>query len=123
MSGEVQQIQEFEEVLSKLKEMLHLTDEIMIKLYATFFETVAVTLQMLKDAIEAEDYDAIKLHAHSIKGSSSSLCYNAISKIAEMIEKKAELKESYVYEDAFKELVSQFDIAQHNYVLWTRKRG
>lgn len=123
MSGKAQQIQEFEEVLSKLKEMLHLTDEIMIRLYTTFFETVAVTLQMLKDAIEAEDYDAIKLHAHSIKGSSSSLCYNAISEIAEVIEKKAELKESYVYEDAFKELVSQFDSAQHNYALWTRKRG
>lgn len=123
MSSETQHIQEFEEVLSNLKEMLHLTDEIMMRLYATFFETVAVTLQTLKDAIEAEDYEAIKLHAHSIKGSSSSLCYSAISEVAETIEKKAGAKENYAYENAFKELAARFDAAQHTYALWTRKRG
>lgn len=123
MSSEAQHLQEFEEVLANLKEMLHLPDEIMIRLYTTFFETVAVTLQMLKDAIEAEDYEAIKLHAHSVKGSSSSLCYNAIGKVAGTIEKKAEAKENYAYENAFRELATRFDIAQHNYALWARKRG
>lgn len=123
MSSEVQHLQEFEEVLANLKEMLHLPDEIMIRLYTTFFETVAVTLQRLKDAIEAEDYEAIKLHAHSVRGSSSSLCYSAISEAAETIEKKVEAKENYAYENAFRELATRFDAAQHNYVLWTRKRG
>lgn len=123
MSNETQHVQEFEEVLTNLKEMLHLTDEIMMRLYATFFETVAVTLQTLEDAIEAEDYEAIKLHAHSIKGSSSSLCYSTISEVAQTIEKKAGAKENYAYENAFRELAARFDAAQHTYALWTRKRS
>lgn len=122
MMTEGQQILEFEEVFANLKEMLHLTDDIMIRLYTTFFETVSATLQMLKDAIEAQDYDAIKLHAHSIKGSSASLCYHAISDLAEMIERKAEAQENYAYESTFRELAVQFDSAQHNYTLWMRKR-
>ena len=123
MSTEAQQIQEFEEVLNRFKEMLHLTDEIMIRLYTTFFKTGVGTLEKLKDAISKEEYDAIKFNAHSIKGSASSVCYNAISEIAETIEKKAEAKENYAYENAFKELVAQFDKAQGNYALWTRTRG
>lgn len=123
MSTEAQQIQEFEEVLNTFKEMLHLTDEIMIRLYTTFFKTGVGTLEKLKDAISKEEYDAIKFNAHSIKGSASSVCYGAISEIAETIEKKAELQERYDYENAFKELVAQFGKAQGNYALWTRKRG
>lgn len=123
MTAEEGQIQAFDEVFGKLKEMLHLPDEIMIRLYTTFFETGAGTLQMLKDAIEAEDYDTIKLHAHSIKGSSASLCYSTISELAETIEKKSEGKERYEYVKAFSELATQFDTAQRDYALWTYKRG
>lgn len=123
MISEEEQIQEFEEVFAKLKEMLHLTDEIMIRLYTTFFATVTVTLQKLKDAIEAEDYDVMKADAHSIKGSSSSLCYSTISELAETIEKKAHEKEHYEYRKVFSELATQLDKAQRAYTLWTRKRG
>lgn len=123
MSTEAQQIQEFEEVLNTFKAMLRLTDEIIVKLYTTFFKTGVGTLDKLKEAISQEEYDAIKFNAHSIKGSASSVCYSAISEIAEMIEKKAELQERYDYENAFKELTAQFDKAQGNYALWTRKRG
>ena len=123
MISEEEQIQEFEEVFAKLKEMLHLTDEIMIRLYTTFFATVTVTLQKLKDAIEAEDYDVMKADAHSIKGSSSSLCYSTISELAETIEKKAHEKEQYEYRKVFSELAAQLDKAQRAYTLWTRKRG
>lgn len=123
MNSEIESIQEFETVFTKLKEMLHLTDEIMIRLYATFFDTVTVTLGKLKDAVELEDYDAITLHAHSIKGSASSLCYEVISSLAKTIEEKAKLKESGDYTQLLNELAAQFETAQHNYVLWTRKKS
>jgi len=123
MSSEIESTQEFETVFLKLKEMLNLTDEIMIRLYTTFFDTVAVTLGKLQDAVEAEDYDAITLHAHSIKGSASSLCYDAISSIAKMMEEKGKLKESGDYTKLFSELSLQFETAQHNYALWIRKKN
>jgi HPt (histidine-containing phosphotransfer) domain-containing protein len=123
MIGEDKQTQGFDEVSVKFKEMLHLSDEVMIKLYAKFFETMAVTLEMLKDAIAVENYDAIKLHAHSIKGTSLSLCYNNLSNIAQKIEKKAEVSEQYEYEKEFSELYAQFNTAHDDYVLWMHKRG
>ena len=123
MIGEEEQSQGFDEVLVKFKEMLHLNDEVMIKLYTKFFETMAVTIETLKDAIAAEHYDAIKLHAHSVKGTSLSLCYNNMSKIAEKIEKKAEASEQYEYEKAFSELLALFNTAHDDYALWMHKRG
>ena len=123
MTAEEEQIQAFEEVFANLKEMLHLTDEIMIRLYTIFFKTVPATMKMLQEAIAVEDYDAIKSHAHSVKGSSSSLCYSTISEIAKTIEKNAEANEHYAYEQAFRELTAQFDAAQRNYTLWIGKRG
>lgn len=123
MNSEIASIQEFETVFTKLKGMLNLTDEIMIRLYTTFFDTVATTLRKLKDAVEIEDYDAMTLHAHSIKGSASSLCYDAISSLAKTIEEKAKLKESCEYTKLLNELVTQFETAQHNYTLWSRKRS
>jgi len=123
MNSEIESIQEFETVFFKLKEMLHLTDDIMIRFYTTFFNTVAVTLSTLKEAVELEDYDAITLHAHSIKGSASSLCYDAISSLAKTIEEKAKVKESGDYTQLVSELAAQFETAQHNYALWTRKKS
>ena len=123
MNSEIDSIQEFEAVIGKLKGMLNLTDEIMIRLYTTFFDTVTVTLGKLKDAVELEDYDAITLHAHSIKGSASSLCYDVLSSLAKTIEEKAKLKESGDYKQLLSELAGQFETAQHNYALWTRQKS
>lgn len=122
MNTELQQLPEFEEVLAEFKKMMNLKDDIVVKLYTTFFQTGAVSLEKLKEAIAHEEHDAIKFHAHSIKGSSSSVCYGAISSLSKMIEERAGLKENDVYAKPFNELSEQFEMAQHNYTLWLGKR-
>lgn len=122
MKSDEEQMQEFQEVFATLKGMLNLTDEVMIRLYSTFFETVSSTLEMLKKAIESQEYDAIQLHAHSIKGSASSLCFSTISELAKIIEEKAKLRDNSENKTLLSELAVYFDTAHHNYVLWIGKR-
>lgn len=123
MKSDEEQSQEFQEIFAKLKAMLNLTDEVMIRLYSTFFDTVSSTLQMLKKAIEAQDYDAIQLHAHSIKGSASSLCFGTISELAMCIEEKAKLNDNSENQTLCNELAGYLDVAHKNYMLWASKRG
>ncbi|MFA6188582.1 MAG: Hpt domain-containing protein [Sulfuricurvum sp.] len=118
MMNEEQQIQEFEQRFSEIKTMLHLTDEIMIRLNNTFLETVALTLKQLEAAILEEDYEAIERYAHAIKGSSSSLRYTKISDIAEVLEKSAHAKKSDTYQEMLNDLNAELDAAQQCYFLW-----
>lgn len=120
---EQEQIKEFEKVFAQLKAMLYLSDDIMIRLNNTFFETVSLTLEQLKDAIQKKDDEAIERHAHSIKGSSASLCYAKISEIAEGLEKSAHAKENSLYAEEFGKLSEVFSAASHGYTLWKNKKG
>lgn len=119
---EEQQIQEVDAVFTQLKTMLHLTDDIIIRLNNKFFETVSVTIEKLAEAIGAVDFEGIETNAHSIKGSSASLWYTKISEIAQSLEQSAKDKERYEYAEALKALRKEFLEAQKRYVLWKKKR-
>lgn len=121
MKTSEEQIREFEELFCALKATLHLPDEVIIRLYNKFFESVSSTLLQLNEAIEAQDYGSIEMHAHSIKGASGSLYYTVISEIAHMMEKNAHEKEECSYTEMFEELKNEVDLAQHGYMLWTNK--
>lgn len=123
MKTSQQQIQEFEEILRELKAMLHLPDEVMIRLYNKFFESISPTLTQLNEAIAAFDYETIETLAHAIKGSSGSLRYMTISEIAQELEKNAHSKENYEYEERFNELFEKFKSAEESFKLWKNKTG
>lgn len=123
MRNDEQQLQEFEKTFAEVKAMLHLTDEIMIRLNTKFFETVRMTLEKVNEAIVAQDDDAIERYAHSIKGSAGSLRYTKISEIAEGLEKSAHAQERDLYTEALSKLSEAFITAAHGYSLWKNKRG
>lgn len=116
-------IQTFEEVFTKLKGMLHLSDEVMIRLNNKFFESVSLTLTQLNEAVATTDYETIEMLAHSIKGSAGSLCYAEISDITETLEKHAHVKEDYAYQERYDELLEEFKRVQECYSLWKEKKG
>jgi HPt (histidine-containing phosphotransfer) domain-containing protein len=123
MKTKEEQIQEFAKLFSELKAMLHLSDEVMIRLNNKFFESVSSTLIQLNEAITAVDYETIEMLTHSIKGSAGSLCYAAISEIAQALEKRAHAKENYAYQEGLALLEEQFHAAEECYKLWKNKMG
>ena len=123
MKTQEEQIQEFEEISSELKAMLHLPDEVMIRLYNKFFESISPTLTQLNEAIAACDYESIKMLTHAIKGSAGSLRYTTISEIAEELENNAHAKENYGYQERFNELLEKFNRAEECFKLWKNKMG
>ena len=123
METKQQQIQEFEEVFSELKEMLNLPDEVMTRLYNKFFESISPTLTQLNEAVAACDYESIEMLTHAIKGSAGSLRYTAMSEIAQELEKNAHLKENYRYQERFNELLEKFNRAEECFKLWKNKMG
>lgn len=123
MKTKEQQIAEFEKLFSELKAMLHLSDEVMIRLNNKFFESVSSTLIQLNAAIAAVDYETIEMLAHSIKGSAGSLRYTVISEIAQDLEKRAHTKENYAYQEGSALLEEQFHAVEECYKLWKNKMG
>lgn len=123
MTTEEERIQVFEEVFAELKGMLHLSDEVMIRLYDKFFESVSNTLIELNEAVAAVKYEAIEMLAHSIKGSAGSLRYTAISETAHELEKRAFDKETYTYQESLVLLEEHFHAAHEGYKLWKKKMG
>ncbi len=117
-----EKVQKFEQVFTELKGMLHLSDEVMIRLNNKFFESVSHTLTQLNEAVAATDYKTIEMLAHSTKGSAGSLRYTAISDIAETLEKHAHLKEDYGYQDRYDELLEEFKRVEECYVLWKERK-
>ena len=58
-------------------------------LISSFLEESKTIMQSLGDAIDANKYEDIKLHAHSIKGSAGNLRFNAIYDMAREMELSA----------------------------------
>lgn len=123
MTTEEERIQEFEKVFAELKGMLYLSDEVMIRLYDKFFDSVSNTLIELNEAVAAVNYEAIEMLAHSIKGSAGSLRYTVISETAHELEKRACDKEIYTYQENLVLLEEQFHAVHEDYKLWKNKMG
>lgn len=123
MKTQEQQIQEFEQLFDELKATLHLSDEVMIRLNNKFFESVSLSLLQLKEAVTTQDYETIDMLAHSIKGSAGSLRYTTISETAQELEKRANQKENYPYQEGLTSLEEQVHAAHECYQLWKHKKG
>lgn len=55
-------------------------------LISSFLQETPKILQILEDAINSKDYSAIKLQAHSLKGSASSLKFDEICGMSKELE-------------------------------------
>jgi len=72
--------------LEQLKEIMEDEFEMLISL---FINDSAELLSNIKKAYEIQDSEAIRLAAHTLKGSSSNMCVSSISEISKEIEEKA----------------------------------
>ncbi len=106
----------------ELKTTLGVSDEILIRLNDKFFQSVRISLEKLKSAINAQDYKEMTLHAHSVKGSSSTLRYTTISEMASGIEEYAREEKNYSYNQQFDELLNEFIKAEEGYQIWKSKQ-
>ncbi|WP_373035002.1 response regulator [Sulfurimonas sp.] len=68
--------------------------ELLDKIVAIFIEDTPKSLEDLKDAIDAKDVNAIKLHAHTIKGSSGNIGATELQEYAKEIELNSETMQS-----------------------------
>ena len=67
-------------------------------LIGVFLEESETILSNLASAVESRDYPAIKLHAHSIKGSAGNLKFNELYEMAKEMEfAAAEENEAFEY--------------------------
>lgn len=110
----------FENAYRETKKSLNVPDEILIRLNETFFASVGGALEKLKEAMNANDYEAMKMHAHSVKGASSTLHYVTISAIAAEIEEHAQQKEAYA--EGLIALSNEFAAASDGYRMWKSAR-
>lgn len=68
--------------------------ELLDKIVAIFIEDIPKSLEDLQDAVDAKDVNAIKLHAHTIKGSSGNIGATELQEYAKEIELNSETMQS-----------------------------
>ena len=95
--------------LDKLAVQLGFETEEVAMLLEMFLESAQSSLEELKEAIDTQDMDAIRTHAHSIKGSATNLTLDSIYLQAKQIEDAARAGESISYENAFEKLSTMID--------------
>ena len=72
-------------------------------LIGSFIDESKSIMQKLNDSIQAKDFENIKLHAHSIKGSAGNLKFNEIYEMAKEMELSAmESNTDFDYDAYFK---------------------
>jgi len=79
----------YEDIISNIltaKEKMHFSTTIMKKLFDSFVMSSADTMGKLLDAVECEDIENIKVHAHAIRGSALSLHFNKIGELCKILE-------------------------------------
>ena len=76
-------------------------------LIGSFLDESTSILENLKSAIDENDFDAIKSHAHSIKGSAGNLKFNEIYEMAREMELSAtESNKDFEYSEYFEAVKS-----------------
>ena len=74
-------------------------------LIASFLEEASPTLEAMQSAIASHDFDAIRLRAHSIKGSAGNLRFNEIYEMSKEMEHSAtEQNKAFEYKAYFEAL-------------------
>ncbi len=92
--------------LEEVAKSLGLKVEIFKNIFKTFISTIDKDLEKLKISIENEDFDAIIIDAHKIKGASANLKINNVFEISKNIELSARENLQIDYKGEFNKLSS-----------------
>lgn len=65
---------------------LHGKEKLLLKLVNVFLKSMPDEIEKLNQAIQGEDLDAVRLHAHTIKGAAGNLSANAMMAAASTTE-------------------------------------
>jgi HPt (histidine-containing phosphotransfer) domain-containing protein len=90
--------------LQKIADKLDFDLEDIEMLLEVFIESAKESLEILKDAIDINNMEAISSSAHAIKGSAANLTLNEISDIAKEMEHNAREKNSIDYLSHYEKL-------------------
>ena len=75
-----------QEELLQLKEVMEDEFEMLVSMY---IEDSAKLIQEMEQYLNNNDMDALRVSAHTLKGSSSNMCVNSMTELARSIEEKA----------------------------------
>ncbi len=95
--------------IDKLAAQLGFENEEVTMLLEMFLETAHASLQDLENAIAQEDLDAVRSHAHSIKGSAANLTLEPLYLAAREIEEAAKAGHMIDYTQKLQELRTMID--------------
>ncbi len=90
--------------IESLAAKLGFENEEVAMLLEMFLETAHASMQALKSAIEAEDCNAIREHAHSIKGSAANLTLEPLYLAAKALEEAAKAQQAIDYMQHYAQL-------------------
>lgn len=88
--------------ISIISQNLGFEEDETIMLFEMFIESATDSMISLKSAIESHDYEQIKQHTHSIKGSAANIMLDEVANIAKEIETSAINSSNINYEDKYK---------------------
>ncbi|MBE0497879.1 MAG: PAS domain S-box protein [Campylobacterales bacterium] len=108
-------VREIKAALQKAGRMLELPDEIMWGLLEKFLQTTEYILNEMVQAQKQSLLEELSALAHKLKGASSSLCFESITKVAEQIEQGVKNKQKMDYTQELEELSRLFDDLKNYY--------
>ncbi len=88
--------------ISIISQNLGFEEDEVIMLFEMFIESATDSMISLKSAIESNDYEQIKQHTHSIKGSAANIMLDEVVNLAKEIETSAINSSNINYEDKYK---------------------
>lgn len=97
-------VREIKAALQKAGKLLELSEEIMWGLLEKFLQTTEHLLKEMEQAQKQRYFEELSVLAHKLKGASSSLCFERITKAAERIEHAVKNKQKIDYAEELAEL-------------------
>ncbi len=95
--------------IDSLAAQLGFENEEVLMLMEMFLETANSSMHDLKSAIESEDFESIRSHAHSIKGSAANLTLEPLYLAAKEIEEAAKTAQMIDYGQKYRALKALLD--------------
>ena len=103
---------DFNELLKTIKSDLELDDTIIIELLTSFAKNLKISTKELEEAFKEENRERLLDLAHRLKGSSSTLSLNHITKIMQEIEKNIQNNIESDYDSMIKSINSYIDFLE-----------
>lgn len=98
------------EQLAELKEVLE--DEFSV-LIDTYLTDAKLRLTLIRNGIATQDYEAVRLAAHSLKGASANLGALALAELCEKLEHDCKMGEYSRFSELIEKIYTEFSLVEH----------